>query len=148
MIAAHATTRSAARAVAALGVAGRGAGVSGAGASGAAGDPTQTVQVPRGRQHLDFQLGNSARVGDRLPLSATRGASGRPVTFEVDNPDVCAINAAGTAVTFQHAVPCAVTAHEDGDDDYHAAPDLTRTVDVGQGRPAARLPAARHRAGR
>ena len=117
VIAAHATTRSAARTLA---------------ASGAAGDATQTVQVPKGRQHLDFQLGGNVQVGDRLPLAATPGASGQPVTFTVDNPDVCAINGAGTAVTFQHASPCTVTAHEDGDADYHAAPDLTRTIDVGR----------------
>ena len=118
VIAAHATTRSAARSLV---------------ARAAAGDATQTVQVPKGRQHLDFQLDGSVQVGDRLPLSVTRGASGQPVTFTVDNPDVCAINGAGTALTFQHARPCTVTAHEDGDADYHPARDLTRTIDVGQG---------------
>ena len=118
VIAAHATTRSAARSLV---------------ARAAAGDATQTVQVPKGRQHLDFQLDGSVRVGDRLPLSVTPGASGQPVTFTVDNPDVCAINGAGTALTFQHARPCTVTAHEDGDADYHPAPDLTRTIDVGRG---------------
>ena len=98
VIAAHATTRSAARALA-----GRGVAALGASARAAAVDAKQTVQVPKGRQHLDFQLGTDARVGGRISLSATRGASGQPVTFEVDNPDVCSINAAGTAVTFQHA---------------------------------------------
>ena len=118
VIAAHATTRSAARRLA---------------ARGAADDVTQTVQVPKGRQHLDFQLRAGVRVGDTLPLSATRGASGRPVTFTLDTPDVCALNGAGTAVSFQHAGPCTVTAHEDGDADYHAAPDRSLTVDVAKG---------------
>jgi RNA polymerase sigma factor (sigma-70 family) len=92
---------------------------------------TQKIAVPQGRQVITFRLPGSAQVGDRLPLTATGGASGNPVTFSGN--DACTVDDTGTSLTMRHAAGCVVTAHQRGDDDYRDAPDSQATVQVGKG---------------
>jgi RNA polymerase sigma factor (sigma-70 family) len=101
------------------------------GASRAVTHSTQKIPVPRGRQAITFRLPGSAQVGDRLPLTATGGASGNPVTFSGN--DACTVDDTGASVTMRHAAGCVVTAQQRGDDDYRDAPDSQATVQVAKG---------------
>jgi hypothetical protein len=92
---------------------------------------TQTVKVAKGEQHIDFVLPGNAKVGDDLPLTATGGPSGKKVTY--NGNAACTVNDAGTTLTMRHPGTCSVTAHQAGNDDYNAAPDVTQTVTVARG---------------
>jgi hypothetical protein len=102
----------------------------------AASDVTRSVSVAKGDQHLAFSLPAQATVGDTLPLTATRGASGQPVSFtlsQTTTDGACSISDRGTGpvLTLNQPGTCAVTAHEKGNADYNDAPDVTQSLTVG-----------------
>ena len=94
---------------------------------------SQTVVIPRAKQTIDFRIGKGAQVDGKLALTASGGPSGKDVTFTSDTPGVCSVNAAGNAVVFRHALQCTVTAHQDGNEDYRPAQDVSDRVDVAKG---------------
>jgi len=67
-------------------------------------------------------------IGLTSTLSATGGNSGNPVTFGSLTPDMCTVS--GSTVTFVLNGPCTVTADQEGDDDYNAAPQATLVISV------------------
>jgi hypothetical protein len=81
-------------------------------------------------QTIDF-----APLADRtfdqgdLTLSAT-ASSGLPVSYTATG-DSCTVT--GNVVHFPHVGDCAITAHQAGDGNYFAAPDVERDVTVTQG---------------
>jgi len=91
---------------------------------------TQTVIVGKGDQHIDFTLPATGKVGGTLPLTATGGASGNPVTYTLgpDSQKVCSIS--GSTLSLDHAGVCRVAAHQKGNADYDDAPEVTQTVTV------------------
>ncbi len=73
-------------------------------------------------------LASPVAVGDQMPLAATGGASGKPVTYRSITPTVCTVS--GDKVIFRAAGICTVTADQAGNDQYHAAPTVTATLEV------------------
>lgn len=73
-----------------------------------------------------------ASVGSTYTVSATGGASGKPISFAVTptSAGVCAIS--GDVVTFSAAGTCTIAANQLGSDNYNAAPQLTQVVSVEQ----------------
>jgi hypothetical protein len=68
-----------------------------------------------------------------LTLSATGGASGRPVYFTVDVGSTCTTSGTnGTTLTLTGAGTCTVLAHQDGTADYDPAPDVSQTFQIRQ----------------
>ena len=92
-------------------------------------DPaTQKVVINRQPQAIDFRSSapHDAKVdGPAYTVRAIGGDSGNPVTYTGN----AACAADGDTVVFQHAEPCTVTAHQDGNADYHAA-TATQTFPV------------------
>ena len=87
---------------------------------------TRSIQVQQ-TQTIRFTQPGSALAGVAVPLSAT-ASSGLPVSFRSGTPDVCAVS--GSTVTPRAAGLCAITASQDGNTDYAAAPDITRSFRV------------------
>lgn len=94
---------------------------------------------------LRFVMGNSSQTitdfmatpansvyssGGSFTMSATPGASKNPVVFAIDasSTSVCSISVA--TVSILTAGTCTVTANEDGDATYAAAPELTLPVSI------------------
>ena len=94
----------------------------------------QTVAVGKAAQAITFTstAPADAVVGGTYDLTATGGASGKPVTFSIDpaSSDVCSVD--GSTVTFAHAGDCVVDADQAGDSDYRAATQSQQTVAVGK----------------
>ncbi|MGA9573706.1 MAG: hypothetical protein WBS20_07155, partial [Lysobacterales bacterium] len=67
-------------------------------------------------------------IGSTSTLSATGGGSVEPVIFGSNTPAICTV--AGSTVTYIAAGICTVTADQAGDDNYNAAPQVTRDIDV------------------
>jgi hypothetical protein len=72
-----------------------------------------------------------------LTLTASGGASGKPVYFTVDAGSTCATSGTnGRTLTLTGAGSCTVIAHQDGTADYNAAPDVARTFQILQAQQA------------
>lgn len=96
-------------------------------------DNTVSVIAPFENQAITFTstAPTAATVGGDYTVSALGGGSGNPVTFSVDpstTNDACSISDA--AVSFDAAGTCVIAAHQEGDDDYAAAPTATQQFDV------------------
>jgi hypothetical protein len=70
----------------------------------------------------------STILGSAVTLSATGGASGRPVVFSSLTPNVCAVS--GTTAQMAAVSSCVVAANQAGSLAYDAAPQVTRTIAV------------------
>src|SRR4029077_6097405 len=93
---------------------------------------TQTVDVGKGDQKVDFAPVTGATVGHSATLQAT-STSGLPVTFTTDpSPTNDACTVTGSTVTFVHARPCDVTATQAGNDDYTGA-TASQRITIGRG---------------
>lgn len=88
------------------------------------------LAVSPGSQAISgLSLPPAPRVGDTASLSASGGASGRPVTY-ASSSSACTVS--GSTVSFVHVGSCAVTASQAGTADYAAASDVTVSTTVGQ----------------
>lgn len=90
-----------------------------------------TIVVGRGAQSIGFAGLSGAVYGGTAVLSADRGASGSSVTFSVDgtsSANACAVS--GDAVYYDAAGTCVIDAHEAGNANYEAAPQVSRTISI------------------
>lgn len=86
-----------------------------------------TSNLPYLPQVISFSGPADVELGTgQLPVAATGGASGKPVTFTAGG----ACSVAGTTVTLLAAGQCSLTAHQAGDSTYQPAAPVTRTFDV------------------
>jgi hypothetical protein len=95
------------------------------------GQATQKIVIHRQSQSISFTSttpDNAAVGGPVYTVKAAGGDSGNPVTYTGN----AACTATGNTVSFQHADPCTVTAHQDGNADYHAG-NATQTFGVAKG---------------
>ena len=72
-------------------------------------------------------------VGGSVTLSATGGGSGNPVVFSVDSSSgsgVCTVS--GATVSYLAAGSCVIDANQAGNASFSAAPQVTKTITVGQ----------------
>ena len=86
---------------------------------------------PGTAQSISFTAPASVAPGGSAHLSATGGASGKPVVFSVDpgsGPGVCAVS--GASVTFKASGSCTIDANQAGNAKYTAAPQVQRTITV------------------
>ncbi|HET7070782.1 MAG TPA: sigma-70 family RNA polymerase sigma factor [Nocardioides sp.] len=126
VIAAHDSNKTAARAVSSAHAA-------------HSGDATQTIVVHRELQTISFDLKpTDLAFGSTYDLTASGGASGKPVTFSIDGATTnagtprTACSIAGGTLTFNHAGTCAIKADQTGTRDYSDASSVTRSVGVPQ----------------
>lgn len=88
----------------------------------------QTITLPDVTTHPT--TGAAPAIGD-VPFAVTVSASsGLAVTLASTTPAVCTV--AGTTVTLVALGDCTLTADQDGDTDYEAAPQVTTTFTVGE----------------
>jgi formylglycine-generating enzyme required for sulfatase activity len=93
-----------------------------------AGSDTETFVVGKATQAIDFPPLANALANVSVPLSATGGGSGLPVTFEVtDGP---ASVQGGNSLVFSGAGEVTVTALQASDTNHFAAPPVARTLTV------------------
>ena len=94
------------------------------------------LTVDQAPQTISFTAPASGVVGTSATLSATGGASGRPVVFSIDasrGPGVCNVSGPnGTEVNYTAPGNCVVDANQAGDADYLAAPQVHQTITVSQ----------------
>ncbi len=76
-----------------------------------------------------FSPATSAEVKSQVTLTATGGASGKPVIYASTTPAVCTVSDNQT-VTLVTTGTCTVTANQDGNDLYNAAPTVTANIQV------------------
>ena len=84
-------------------------------------------------QSISFTAPASGTVGGSATLTATGGGSGNPVTFSVDassGAGVCSVS--GDTVSYLAPGSCVIDASQAGNASYAAAPQVTRTITVGQ----------------
>ena len=87
---------------------------------------TRSIQVQQ-TQTISFVPPGSALAGVTVPLSAT-ASSGLPVSLSSGSPVVCTVS--GLTVTTLAAGLCVMTATQDGNTDYAAATQVTRSFRV------------------
>ena len=105
---------------------------------------TLDVTVAKLSQVIDFPAPGGGVVGGSESLSATGGGSGNAVVFSVDTAgsspaDACSVS--GTTVSFAHAGSCVIDANQSGNDEFDAAPQVSRTVTVAKASQAIDFPA-------
>ncbi len=101
--------------------------------TGASGSAAFSIAVSQAAQSISFTAPASGTVGSSAVLTATGGGSGNPVVFSVDassGSGVCSVN--GTTVSYLAAGSCVIDANQAGNAAYTAAPQVTRTITVGQ----------------
>jgi hypothetical protein len=92
----------------------------------------QTFVVGKGSQTITFTStppADAAVGGPPYTVTATGGASGNAVAFSSATPRVCTISHG--VVTFVRAGICTITARQDGNADYTAAPPAIQSFTVG-----------------
>ncbi|NJR13249.1 MAG: autotransporter domain-containing protein [Phyllobacteriaceae bacterium] len=91
-----------------------------------------TVKAPAAKldQVISFSqpAGQTFTPNATVALEATGGASGLPVTFASGTADVCSV--AGATATILKSGICEVIASQAGNEDYNAAPDLSRSFTI------------------
>jgi hypothetical protein len=96
---------------------------------------TPTATVPRS-QVIHFKAIPAHTYGDApFKVTATGGASGRPVTFQTQG-DCTATGTNGATITLIGAGACTVTASQVGGGAYAAAPPVSNTFTIARGRPS------------
>ena len=95
----------------------------------AAPDVPRTFTIAKGNQTITFNpLGNKA-YGDPVFTVAATATSGLTVTFTASG--ACSIT--GATVSLTGVGSCTVTAHQPGDANYNAAPDVPQTFTIAKG---------------
>jgi uncharacterized repeat protein (TIGR01451 family) len=106
------------------------------GPGGSTSDEFSDITVNQAAQSIGFTAPASGTVGGSATLTATGGASGKPVVFSVDptsGAGVCTVSGAnGTTVNYTAAGNCVIDANQAGDADYAAAPQVTQAITVNQ----------------
>jgi len=92
---------------------------------------TVTVHVGMGSQTISFGVAPMMLAGGTGTVSATGGASGNPVIFSSATPGVCTVN--GSTVTGVSAGLCTLSANQDGNANYSAAPQATLSFNIMSG---------------
>ncbi len=93
----------------------------------AAADVAKTIVVGKAAQAITFNPPASVTYGVApITLAATGGASNNPITYTVTGP--ATIN--GNVLTITGAGNVVVTAHQAGNANYNAAPDMAKTIVV------------------
>ena len=88
----------------------------------------QTLTVNKASQTISFADLPSKKIGD-APFSLTAtSSSGLQVTYASSNTGVATIN--GSTVTIAGAGTTSITASQAGNDNYNAAPDVVKTLNV------------------
>ncbi len=89
---------------------------------------SSTLTVAKAPQEIAFAaLPDKLATDPPFPLSATGGASGNPVTFSTAST-ACSVS--GSTVTLNAAGACAIDADQAGNDNYEAAPRVTRAFTI------------------
>jgi uncharacterized repeat protein (TIGR03803 family) len=89
----------------------------------------QALTVNKGIQMITFNLVDDRTIGDPpLILNATGGASGNPVTYTSSDPAVASM--LGNALILWSAGTVTITASQEGNANYDAAPQETQTLTV------------------
>jgi len=91
---------------------------------------TKTFEIAKADQAIDFTQPDPLAVDAEQALSAS-ATSGGTVTFSTDTPSVCTVN--GATMTGVASGDCVIYADQSGDANYNAAPQVDRTVSIGQG---------------
>jgi hypothetical protein len=92
-----------------------------------------SVTVGQASQAITFAALSNHTYGDApFSVSAT-ASSGLPVSFAVGTTDNCTIS--GNTVTITGAGGCTVTASQDGNANYQAAPSMARSFSIAQATP-------------
>lgn len=91
---------------------------------------TLTLAIAKAAQTISFTkpADQSVVQGTTLPLSATGGGSGNPVTLVSSTPHVCTVS--NTTVTLIGRGTCSLTASQAGNGNYFAAPDVTQSFET------------------
>jgi hypothetical protein len=92
---------------------------------------TQTFNVSKASQTLNFGAALSVIVGGNGSLSATGGASGNPVTLTSTTTGVCTVS--GTTVYGLTAGSCTIVASQVGNANYNPATQVTQTFSISKG---------------
>ena len=95
---------------------------------------THPIKVGKGEQKISFTPPSNPTVGGKDTLAAT-SSSGLPVSFSPGTSTNGACTVTGSTVTYNHALPCTVTATQAGNADYNPAPDNPQTFGIGKGTP-------------
>ncbi len=95
-----------------------------------AGSDSQSFTVGKGSQAITFTSAapTSAHPDDTFDVAATGGASNQTVTYGSDTPAVCSVDNA--TVTLLAEGTCTVTADQEGDDRFDAAPTARQDTAV------------------
>ncbi|HAS40729.1 MAG TPA: hypothetical protein DCS93_09635 [Microscillaceae bacterium] len=92
---------------------------------------SQTLTIAKANQAIVFDLGNDASktLSDAaFDLTAIGGASGNAITYTSSDTDVATIS--GSTVTIVGAGTTTITASQAGNNNYHAATNITQTLTV------------------
>jgi ligand-binding sensor domain-containing protein len=95
---------------------------------------TQDISVVKLSQTLSFQAAPTVMVGGTGTVSATGGASGNPVVFSSTTTAICTTSGTnGSTVTGNAAGNCTIAANQEGNANYNAAQQVTKTFSVVNG---------------
>ncbi|GEM_PF-2267236 len=90
-------------------------------------DPN-ALKKPIDQTITNFSPATSAVVGDQMTVTATGGDSGNPVTFASITPEICTVSA--ETVHIITVGTCTLAADQAGNEDYNAAPQVTKSIIV------------------
>ncbi|WP_310961880.1 LamG-like jellyroll fold domain-containing protein [Nocardioides terrisoli] len=91
---------------------------------------TQTITTSHD-QTITFTAPTGLAYGAAKTALDATASSGLPVTYASNTPEVCDVDTDGNVLVLA-AGPCSITASQDGDTDYDAAPSVTRAFDIAQ----------------
>ena len=99
----------------------------------AAPNVSRTFQIGKGDQTITFESIDNHTLGSgSVPLGAT-ASSGLPVSFASDTPTVCSV--VGSTIVLNAHGTCTIEASQAGNDDWNAAPTVTRSFTVTKATP-------------
>jgi hypothetical protein len=90
-------------------------------------DVSRTFRVDRATQTITFTPPDGTAIGQPITLSAS-ASSGLTVSYRTDTPAVCTVS--GSTVSPATVGTCTITASQPGNDNYAAAPGVSRSFPV------------------
>jgi hypothetical protein len=93
-------------------------------------DVARSFRVERAAQTINFTPPDGTTIGQPVTLSAS-ASSGLAVSYRTDIPAVCTVS--GSTVSPATVGTCTITASEPGNDNYAAAPGVSRSFPVHRG---------------
>src|SRR6266567_3675505 len=96
----------------------------------AARDVARSFRVERAAQTITFTPPDGTAIGQPVTLSAS-ASSGLAVSYRSDTPAVCTVS--GSTVSPAAVGTCTITASQPGNDNYAAAPEVSRSFPVHSG---------------